>query len=77
MFNCRFFVAKGQPLSRGLHVHDDPGYTVDALRCQDNGWTVWIDGECHVEDMPFTSGDPGPKPATTILDTVSRYHHGT
>ncbi len=64
MFNCRFFVARNQPLSSGLHVHDDPGHAVDALRCKDNGWTVWTDGECHVEGKPATSGDPGVAPIT-------------
>ena len=65
MFNCRFFVAPGQPLNKGLHVHNDPGYTVDAIRCAANGWTVWEDGKCHV-DSPPQSGDPGVRPYTLI-----------
>lgn len=71
MINCRYFVAPG--LSRGLHVHDDPGYVVDALRCQDNGWTVWVDGRCHIDGIPATSGDR-PFVVHTIVDALRRVH---
>ena len=70
MLTCRFFVGRGQPLSAGLHVHDEPGHVVDALRCKDNGWTVWVDGECHV-DGPASKGDSKAS-FNTIIDYVGR-----
>ncbi len=64
MLTCRYFVTP----SKDLHVHDDPGYMVDAIRCQANGWTVWVDGKCHVEG-PYTKGDS--KPSFIIIDYAS------
>jgi len=66
MINCRF---KNDPIG-GMHVHDDPGYVADALRCQANGWTVWVDNKCHVEG-PYTMGDT-PVHFNTIIDYVRR-----
>lgn len=54
MYNCRFLDSPSLP--KPLHIHDDPGYTVDALRGLHNGFAVALD-ECLAPDIPFVPGD--------------------
>lgn len=67
MFNCRVY---DKPNGPKLHVHDDPGYTADALRCSQNGWLVSLD-KCIDPETPFSDGDPK-FVVSTIINLVRR-----
>lgn len=63
-FNCRYL--ENPNLPKPLHVHEDPGYTEDALRNQQVGWCVHLNRCLHPE-VPWESGDRRQSPSTLLM----------
>lgn len=67
---CRTF--EGPP---ALHVHDSPVHYADVWRNEANGWVVYVGHKCQHPGIPYTSGDPAPRPFA-ILDATNPLHSG-